>query len=358
MHRRILLSDVYQQSSVARPEAAAIDPENQFYWRFPRQRLQFEPLRDALLAVAGQLDPALGGRPVDIEPFSPRRSIYAQIDRNNFSSLLRTFDYPSPDATSPGRPVTTVPQQALFALNSPFLRRMAEGVAARVTAAVPTTDDRRPQIEALYRIVLSRDPSASELQLASDFLRQQPDDVVLQGVGLAHLARLRQEVRKLAGREPLLALRAGEEQLEPPRPEAALEVGDERERLGREDPLLAQVGHACDVGSGCCGHGRLVVLVVALAELRARARSRLGGRDDVAGARRGRMAVELEARAPVVLPLGGAIPALPSRQQARHLLIVAYLGSEVDQSSPVSALSSSKPTHSGSIMPANRTFRS
>jgi cytochrome c553 len=182
LHRRIMLSDVYQQSSRATAEAERIDPENLLHSRFPRQRIGFEPLRDSLLAVAGRLDTALAGRPVEIEqaPFSNRRSIYGRIDRNNFSSLLRTFDYPSPDATSPQRPVTTVPQQALYALNSPFLRSIAEGVAEQA-AAVPlaSADDRTPQITALYRRALTRDPSTEELRLAREFLQRYPDDLVL-----------------------------------------------------------------------------------------------------------------------------------------------------------------------------------
>ncbi|MFV0443504.1 MAG: DUF1553 domain-containing protein [Planctomycetaceae bacterium] len=182
LHRRIMLSDVYRQSSDASPQAAAIDPENQLYWRFPRQRLEFESLRDSLLQVAGRLDLEEGGRPVAIEqpPFSNRRTIYAKIDRNNFSSLLRTFDYPSPDATSPGRPVTTVPQQALYGLNSPFLRTVADE-AANAAAAIPvkSAEDRAPQIDWLYRRILSRAPQAKELELTQAFLQQHPDDLWL-----------------------------------------------------------------------------------------------------------------------------------------------------------------------------------
>jgi mono/diheme cytochrome c family protein len=182
LHRRILTSEAYQQSSAPNDHAAAVDPENLLYWRFPRQRLEFEPMRDSLLAVAGRLDTSLGGRPVEIEqpPFSNRRSVYGLIDRNNFSSLLRTFDYPSPDATSPARPVTTVPQQSLYALNSPFVRAMAEDVAREVSmVATSSADDRGPQVTTLYRRVLSRDPTEAEAKLAGDFLRHRPDDLVL-----------------------------------------------------------------------------------------------------------------------------------------------------------------------------------
>ena len=181
LHRRIILSRAYRQSSRPNSHAQAVDPQNALYWRFPRRRLEFEPMRDSLLAVAGRLDPALGGRPVDITgPTSGRRSIYAHIDRNNFSSLLRTFDYPSPDATSPGRPRTTVPQQALYGLNSPFLREMAEHLA-RAASEVPveSTEDRRTPITALYRRVFARDPTERELNLAVRLLREHPDGLPL-----------------------------------------------------------------------------------------------------------------------------------------------------------------------------------
>ncbi len=170
LHRRILLSRTYRQASTFQPDAAAIDPENRLYWRKNRLRLEFEPFRDAMLAVAGRLDLRLGGRGVDIEKQldATRRSVYAMIDRNNFSPLLRTFDFPNPDGTSPGRPNTTVPQQALYTMNSPFVRRMAEQLAQRkeITASGGTD----LQVQAMYRIVFARDPQPEELQLAADYL--------------------------------------------------------------------------------------------------------------------------------------------------------------------------------------------
>jgi hypothetical protein len=177
LHRRIMLSETYQQASaVERPECAKVDPENRLYWRMNRQRLEFEPMRDALLAAAGQLDPAMGGRPVDIEnPKTTRRTVYARIDRNNFSPLLRTFDYPSPDATSPGRPLTTVPQQALYAMNSDFLRETAGAVDRRAKEAAGDDADASGRIESLYRVALSRDPTPNERKLALQFVEKHPD---------------------------------------------------------------------------------------------------------------------------------------------------------------------------------------
>ena len=170
LHREIMTSTAYQQSSADRPNARRADPENRLLWRMNRQRLEFEPMRDAMLAVAGRLDPSIGGRPVDIEttPDTGRRSIYAFIDRNNFSPLLRTFDYPSPDVHSAGRPLTAVPQQTLYAMNAPFPRQMAHHIAERAEVRDALTPQER--VAALYRIILARDPQQDELALATEFL--------------------------------------------------------------------------------------------------------------------------------------------------------------------------------------------
>lgn len=170
LHREIMTSTVYRQASIDLPEARRVDPENLLLWRMNRQRLEFEPMRDAMLAVAGRLDPALGGRPVDIEqsPQTGRRSIYAYIDRNNFSPLLRTFDFPSPDVHASGRPLTSVPQQALYAMNAPFPQQMAQHIAERPEFLAATRDEER--VTALYRLILARDPLPDEQRLAVEFL--------------------------------------------------------------------------------------------------------------------------------------------------------------------------------------------
>ncbi|HAV65458.1 MAG TPA: cytochrome C, partial [Verrucomicrobiales bacterium] len=92
------------------------DPGNRYYWRQNRKRLDFEGMRDSLLAIAGNLDSTMGGQAVSIEgaDYAPRRSLYGFIDRQNLPGMFRTFDLASPDTTSPGRFTTTVPQQALF----------------------------------------------------------------------------------------------------------------------------------------------------------------------------------------------------------------------------------------------------
>lgn len=142
LHRAIVLSRTYRQSGSVTPATLAADPENRFLTRFNRRRLEFEALRDTLLAAAGRLDPQVGGLPVDLlaEPFPGRRTVYGFIDRQNLPGMFRTFDLPNPDVSSAQRFSTTVPQQALFLLNSPFALEMARAAAdraARIAAGSP-----------------------------------------------------------------------------------------------------------------------------------------------------------------------------------------------------------------------------
>jgi len=171
LHRRIMLSNVYQQRSDLVPASEKLDPSNKLLWRYPRKRLEFEPMRDALLAVSGQLDPTLGGRSVDLAkaPYTGRRTVYGLIDRQNLDGLYRTFDFASPDATSPKRFVTTVPQQALFLLNSPFVMEQARHLA-QLTEKESIPEAR---VRAIYRRVLGRAPEAFEIDRALAFLQQQ-----------------------------------------------------------------------------------------------------------------------------------------------------------------------------------------
>jgi hypothetical protein len=93
-----------------------------------RRRLDFEALRDTLLAAGGNLDLTVGGRAVEITGNDPaaRRTVYGFIDRQNLPGLFRTFDLANPDTTSPQWFATTVPQQALYLMNSPFVLRQAQ----------------------------------------------------------------------------------------------------------------------------------------------------------------------------------------------------------------------------------------
>ncbi|MBX7166598.1 MAG: PSD1 and planctomycete cytochrome C domain-containing protein [Pirellulales bacterium] len=169
LHREIVLSRTYQQASLPREDAMAVDPENRLWWRTLPRRLEWEALRDSLLAVSGTLDLSLGGRPVDLfaEPFTGRRTLYGFLDRQDLPGLLRIFDFANPDVSTPQRSVTTVPQQALFLMNSQFVIAQAKQLAARTTSSA---GDVRPRVTALYRLALARDPQENEFAAAEQFL--------------------------------------------------------------------------------------------------------------------------------------------------------------------------------------------
>jgi hypothetical protein len=170
LHRQILLSAVYQQRSDDRPEGRRVDPENLLLWKMNRRRLDFEATRDALLAVSGRLRRTVGGPSVkDVAaPAGDRRTLYAFLDRLNVPGLFRTFDFPSPDATSPQRDTTTVAPQALFLMNHPFVLESARGLLRRPEVAGESDPPRR--VAVLYRLLYGREPAAGEVGLAREFL--------------------------------------------------------------------------------------------------------------------------------------------------------------------------------------------
>ncbi|MFL5341995.1 MAG: DUF1553 domain-containing protein [Gemmataceae bacterium] len=167
LQRLIVLSQTYRQSSLDRPELDRVDPENRLLGRMNRRRLEFEALRDSLLFVSGQLDETRGGLAVDLfkSPFSRRRTLYGFIDRQNLPGTLRTFDFASPDAHAPQRYATTVPQQALFLMNSPFVQEQAKALAKRCESGTPAQ-----RVEQTYRLALGRQPTADEVALGMQFV--------------------------------------------------------------------------------------------------------------------------------------------------------------------------------------------
>jgi hypothetical protein len=170
LHRRILLSNTYRQISVASTEALRVDPENRWLSRMNRRRLEFEPLRDALLAVAGRLDDRAGGPAAEWikPPYSMRRSVYGFIDRQNLPGLLRTFDFASPDSSTSQRHATTVPQQALFLMNSPFVIEQAHALAARPDVQSQRDDNER--IQRLHWLAYGRPAEPEEIALGRQFI--------------------------------------------------------------------------------------------------------------------------------------------------------------------------------------------
>ncbi len=170
LHRLIMLSTAYRQSSDTRPEADKADPENRLVAHQNRQRLDFEATRDSLLSVAGVLDPKMGGQAVDLtQPKSRRRTLYGFIDRQNLPGVFRTFDFASPDTTSPQRFVTTVPQQALFMMNNPFAVEQARTLVAKPDFAADKGTSEW-QVQQLYERVFARRAEPAEVESALRFL--------------------------------------------------------------------------------------------------------------------------------------------------------------------------------------------
>jgi mono/diheme cytochrome c family protein len=170
LHRTIMLSSTYRQSSDHRPEYSALDPDNRLFHRMNRRRLEFEALRDSLLKVTGSIDLAVGGRAVDItaQPFSTRRSVYGFIDRQNLPALFRTFDFASPDTHSPKRHSTTVPQQALFMMNSEFAIEQARAMTNDDSFRAQSDDPSR--VSWLYRRIFARSPDDEERAIGIEFV--------------------------------------------------------------------------------------------------------------------------------------------------------------------------------------------
>ena len=167
--RGIVTSSTYRQGETLQPEFAERDPGNRLLWQMNRKRLDFEAMRDSVLSVSGSLSLQQGGRSVRIDdkPDANRRTVYAFVNRQNLPNLFRTFDFAGPDTTCPQRFTTTVPQQALYLLNSPFIEAQAKRLAKREEVQAVADDSR---IRVLYRLAYQREPSAGELVLASQFV--------------------------------------------------------------------------------------------------------------------------------------------------------------------------------------------
>jgi hypothetical protein len=174
LHRTIVLSAAYQQSSQDNPRYSEIDPDNKLLWRYNLRRLDFEQLHDALLAVSGELEFTRGGRPVPIgsEDFARRRAVYTLIDRSNPPELLTQFDFPNPDVSSGRRHSTIVPQQALFLMNSPMVIETARKLVQRVGFAQLKSDADR--VALLYLAIYQRMPTKQEVALGLRYVKTSP----------------------------------------------------------------------------------------------------------------------------------------------------------------------------------------
>lgn len=184
VQRLILNSQAYRRAAAMRPEAMALDADNRLLWRSGPRRLEAESLRDALLAVSGQLNPSMGGpgfhdfrayersgtqfyEPWDAKgPSFQRRSVYRTWARSGRNPLLDALDCPDPSTTTPRRAATTTPLQALALLNQSFVLRAAEALAQRATQRI--ADDTAAQIALVYAWALQRAPDDEERPLAAE----------------------------------------------------------------------------------------------------------------------------------------------------------------------------------------------
>jgi hypothetical protein len=169
LDRKILLSAAYQRSSTILDANQEKDAANSLFWRFnPVERLDFETLRDSILAVSGKLDLTLGGEPKPLDDHNHRRALYGTIARTTTDRTMTLFDFPDPKAHSEERSVTLSPLHRLYFLNNPFVIAQAEAFATRVeTEAGP---DPKARVALAYQIAFSREPSEAETAAALAFL--------------------------------------------------------------------------------------------------------------------------------------------------------------------------------------------
>jgi mono/diheme cytochrome c family protein len=168
LHREIMLSATYQLSSGSSERNAAVDPDNRLHWRANLRRLDAEAIRDALLAVSGNLDSKIGGPSADLTPDNTRRTIYCKVSRFKLNEMQAMFDLPEPTATSARRNVTNVPLQGLFFLNSALVQRQAELLANRLLADDTASDTAR--LQTAYSLLYGREASDREQSVALEFL--------------------------------------------------------------------------------------------------------------------------------------------------------------------------------------------
>jgi mono/diheme cytochrome c family protein len=187
LHRLVVLSATYRQAPRFDARAAAVDADNRLLWRFSPRRLEAEAVRDAMLAVSGELNRQMGGpgfRPFTITVFNTnfyhlfdkdapefnRRTVYRMSVNTGKSPLLDALDCPAPSLTMPKRRHTTTPLQALALMNDSFVQRQAERLARRVRRAAG--DDVEQQVTLAYRLAFGREPSAEERQETGRFVHE------------------------------------------------------------------------------------------------------------------------------------------------------------------------------------------
>ena len=201
MHRLIMNSRTYQQSSRVDDERKTLDPENRWLSRMPMRRMDAEALRDSLLFVAGKLDPTTGGPPdrviVDRNGLITgkerpqggwRRSVYLRYRRTEIPSLMDTFDYPEMGPNCVSRNVSTVSPQSLMLMNNRRVRELSAALAMRVETCCQVENAKQQngelhgdvnlaaRVDHVYRIALSRAPTMQERKLGIAALRKLTSD--------------------------------------------------------------------------------------------------------------------------------------------------------------------------------------
>jgi hypothetical protein len=181
LHRLIVTSTAYRQTSDFDAAKAAVDPDNVLLWAWPPQRHEGEAVRDALLAVAGRLNLEMYGPPVPVaqqgdgsvvtadDPQGNRRSIYLKVRRSQPLTMLEQFDTPRMEINCPRRTEAITATQALALLNSPMVESAAAAAAQRIVAAAANRDAR---IEYAYKLLLARSPTEGERHLLHEFFEQ------------------------------------------------------------------------------------------------------------------------------------------------------------------------------------------
>jgi len=170
IHKLMMMSATYQQSSTSQETKATLDRDNLWVWRFAPRRLEAEIIRDAMLSVSGKLEPTLFG-PGTLDMNMNRRSIYFFVKRSQLVPILSLFDAPDTLQDLATRSHTTVAPQALLMMNSPVVRSYAEGLAGNSKSS--NDDLVSTRIRIAYETCFSRKPTDSELQLATEFILEQ-----------------------------------------------------------------------------------------------------------------------------------------------------------------------------------------
>ena len=220
IHRLIVLSSTYRQAAQGNPKNAKLDPESKYWWHWSPRRLEGEAIRDAVLAVSGELDASLGGPSVSfgssaaadggeldptfaeqnlgakLESKKPRRSIYMRQLRDNFPVMQELFDGPSASESCPRRHVSTVALQPLYMLNNPFVLKQAERFAARVLERAGNDPLRQTQLA--FILALGRPAEKADVEAVNAFLRAHKAVETPSGDGMSQSAEPRGTA--LAGR--------------------------------------------------------------------------------------------------------------------------------------------------------------